>query len=109
MSVLVFFARVVLFRGEEDVKQSAALLWGQPVVWDSLEGQTLLKLLPQSANVINFRIAHEVAHLAKHDWVWSSVLAPAMLVMGYYITVFLCKSKPVWLSLCNADILPCLA
>ena len=85
--------RGVLYQGPEDVMQSNIVLRGQPVAWQSLEGQTLLKLLPQSANVVNFRIAHEVAHLGKHDWVWNAVLAPTTLVLGYHGTVFLCKSK----------------
>ena len=85
--------RVVLFRSVNDVMNANPTLHGQPVLWDSPEGQSLLKLLPPTADIVNFRIAHEVAHLMKHDWIWSVLLAPAMLILGYHMTVFLCRSK----------------
>lgn len=85
--------RMVLFRGAEDVVRSNATVRGEPVTCDTLEGRTLMKLLPPSANVINFRIAHEVAHLIHHDWIWSALLAPVMLITGYHLAVYLCKCK----------------
>lgn len=68
--------------------------------WDSHEGRSLMKLLPPSANAINFRIAHELAHLEKHDWLWGVVLSPLMLVSGYQLSVFLCKCKHFLKCIC---------
>ena len=83
---------MVLFEGPEDVMNANPTLRGMPVVWDSPEGKALLTLLPPTADMVNFRIAHEVAHLMKHDWAWSAVLSPVMLVAGYHVAIFLCKS-----------------
>lgn len=70
---------------------SKATLRGEPVTWDSDEGRTLMELLPPSTNVTNFRIAHELAHLQSHDWLWGLALSPLVLVAGYHLVVFLCK------------------
>ena len=83
--------RAFLFRGPEDVVQSNVKVRGEAVDWDSNEGRALLKLLVPSTNTINFRIAHELVHLKRHDWLWGAVLSPFFLVAGYYFTVFLCK------------------
>ena len=72
---------------------SNATLGDQLVSWDSPEGHALLKLLPPSTNVINFRIAHEIAHLKNQDIVWSIAVSPVFLVAGYHLAVFLCKSE----------------
>lgn len=69
------------------------MLGGEPVKWDSPEGAALLKLFPFSAGLINFRIAHEVAHVKRLDFLWNVILSPVLLVTGYHLTVFLCQSK----------------
>lgn len=83
----------MLFQGPEDVVSSNPILRGEPVAWDSHEGKMLKKILPPSTNVINFRIAHEIAHVQRHDWIWSALLSPVMLVAGYHLAVFVCKCK----------------
>ena len=74
--------------------ESKPTLQGEAVEWDSHEGRALMKLLPPSTNIINFRIAHELAHLQNHDWLWALALSPLVLVAGYHLVAFLCKCKP---------------
>lgn len=97
--------RVVLFRGPNDVLNSNPTLQGEPVDWNSPEGEALLKLLPPSADIVNFRIAHEVVHMMKHDWVWGALLSPVMLVAGYHLAVFLCKSMLVPVNLASHQVI----
>ena len=85
--------RTVLFRDEQDVAQCDIAVRGEPVEWESEEGQLLLKLLPPSAKLINFRIAHEVAHLKSFDFLYFTVLSPIVLVCGYHFAVFLSKGE----------------
>ena len=87
----------MLFRDERDVFQCDISVKGEPVEWESEEGQQLLKLLPPSAKLINFRIAHEVAHLKSYDFLYYTVLSPVVLVCGYHFSVFMSKG---WL-LCS--------
>ena len=91
--VFLLYCRVLLFRTEEDVKNANVSVGTEPVDWSSPEGHALLHLLLPSADVINFRIAHEVAHLKRHDIWWNAVLSPVFLVGGYHIAVLVCKSK----------------
>lgn len=64
---------------------------GEPVDWESEEGEQLLQLLPPSAKLINFRIAHEVAHLKRFDFLYHTFLSPVVLVCGYHLAVSLSK------------------
>lgn len=89
---IVGLPRAVLFQGPEDVMRAKATLRGEAVCWESNEGCALLKLLQPSTDVINFRIAHELAHLKHHDWLWAMALSPLVLVAGYHLAVFLSRS-----------------
>lgn len=72
--------------------RSNVTLRGDAVAWDSPEGRALIKILLPSTNLINFRIAHEIAHLKRHDPFREVPLSPIFLVGGYHLAVFLCKT-----------------
>lgn len=88
--------RTVLFRSPKDVHKCDIAVKGEPVDWESEEGEQLLKILPPSAKLINFRIAHEVAHLKSNDFVYHTLLSPAVLVCGYHFALFLSKCKCIF-------------
>lgn len=98
--------RVVLFRNEDDVQNSGITLNGKPVDWSSPEGRALIRLLIPSAAMINFRIAHEVAHLKKWDAWWDVPLTPLFLVIGYHLAVFVCKCKYISVMSEDESLLP---
>jgi len=81
----------VLILNDQDVYDLKPTIQKEPVEWESEEGRRLLQLLPPSAKLINFRIAHEVAHLKKNDFIYSVLLTPAVLVCGYHLTVLAAK------------------
>ncbi|XP_064400350.1 transmembrane protein 177-like [Halichondria panicea] len=92
MGAVIGLPRTVLFRSPKDVHKCDIAVKGEPVDWESEEGEQLLKILPPSAKLINFRIAHEVAHLKSNDFVYHTLLSPAVLVCGYHFALFLSKS-----------------
>ena len=84
-----------MFNSENDIKQSTIAIRGEPVDWDSEEGKKLLKLLLPTAKLMNFRIAHEIGHLKRFDFVYHMFLSPVALVFGYHFAVFISKGEMV--------------
>lgn len=95
---ILLLYRVVLFRDEADVSNAGIVLGGKPVDWSSPEGRALMNLLIPSADMINFRIAHEVAHLRKRDSWWEVVISPVFFATGYNLAVIICRSKFISLT-----------
>ncbi len=81
----------MLYGDRDDVINSKMTLRGEPINWDSPEGQALLKLLPPSDEEVKFNIAHEIAHLKTKDIFYGIGLSPIILVAGYHLAVSLCK------------------
>lgn len=83
-----------MLRTEDDVKEMGFALADKPVEdWTSPEGQALLRILIPSADIINFSIAHHMAHLKKHDVWWGTVFMPVFFIVGYHVSVIMCRSE----------------
>ena len=83
--------RTVLFQGPADVYESGLASDGKPVDWHSPTGKKLARLMIPTAQMINFRIAHEVGHLKKFDFLPTILLPPCVLVFGYHFSALLPK------------------
>lgn len=76
------------------MKKTDITLADKPVEdWTSPEGRALLRILIPSADIINFSIAHEIAHLKKHDVWWDTVFMPVFFLVGYHVSMVMCRSE----------------
>lgn len=91
-------SRTLLFDSEEDVRNSGITLNDKLVDWDSDAGTTLQHCLLQSTNHINFCIAHELAHVKQSDFIYYSLLPPAIITVSYFLLIVATPLLPVHLT-----------
>lgn len=86
---VIGLSRLVLLKDEIELQNSGISLNGDLVDWNSIDGNTLAKLLIPSTNQINFSIAHELAHIQHLDFLTRSTLAPLALITLYHTACIL--------------------
>ena len=86
--------RQFLWAGIEDAVKTEVVKSGTVVDWDSDFGQRLAKCLVPSGSQINFRIAHELAHIKSKHILYTGTVPPLFLFMLWvafkFVTPFFC-------------------
>eukprot|EP00731_Ephydatia_muelleri_P003793 Em0001g3793a len=86
--------RTFLFRNRSDVERSGLRLQNEDIDWNSDIGQKLAHLLVPSAQEMNFRIAHELAHVELLDPLVKVPLASTALVASYHLALVALRFLP---------------